>query len=342
MRRSLLAVAGVVAAAACLALTGCVPVAVAPTPDAAPSLPASPSPSPTATPETVPPGEMPPVVFGGDCTKMLAAGDIADVMATALTAAASTAAVGMMANVGALSCGWADVAGLPVVSVTVIPAAGLDGTTFPPESMGYYFEECDVDWVCAWQGGDEAVWIAASFQGVPEMSRQRVDAWGEALGAKIAANHAAAPDEPWVRDRTGWWPTFDCTALADSVGRQLGTELVAEDAGFIDPPAPGWIMAGLASRYSSCVLRDGGGNDVVYVTTAAGIGTAPVADGWSRVDLGVPGVNAASGGRGPFGGEMFSLAVGVNEVSIEARDTSIGAPLAVATAVAAAAASDFE
>lgn len=336
MRHSPLA-ALIVGAALGLALTGCTPSPnVSTTPEALPSATAT----PTVEPVVIGPTDTPPVAFGGDCSKVLAPEQIADATGLSLELQVSSANEGTSANVGALWCAWEGPEGR-AVRLTIIPQAGLDGTTFPADSMKYYFEDCDADWVCAWQGGNDSIWIGLSFQSVPDMTRQSVDAWGAALGEQIMAHHSTAGDEAWIRDRNGWWPTVDCDQVAESVGAQLGLALSGEQVGYIDPPAHGHVMADLASRYSVCSLStsDGAGMAVLSLTA----GTASSSPSSPSIELGIPGVTAATTDAGYYlDGDGFALTDGTNLVWLEAASSGERSPQQIATAVAAAAASGFQ
>ena len=338
MRRSPLA--AVLAVATVIALAGCA-TAPAAKPDPTPPAPTpTPTPTPTTTVESmvVGPAESPPVAFGGDCTRVLEPDDIAEVMGMSVEPATSEPDPVLGANVGSLWCSWASPQGS--VRLTVIPQAGLDGATFPADSVKYYFEDCDTDWVCGWQGGDSSIWIGMALSH-PEMTRESVDAWGSALGERITGNHEAVRDEPWVRDRTGWWPTFTCEQIAAAVGAQLGAEVTGEFVGYIDPPAPGMVMADVASRHVQCMVSAPQDVGIAVLSTRAG--TAASAPASPAVALGIPGITAATISAGYYlGGQGFSITDGTNVVWLEAASAGGWSEQQIATAIAAAAASGFQ
>ncbi len=332
----------VLAAAVVLALAGCATPTDTPPPEPAPTPTPTASATPAAQVRTVGPTEMPPTVFDGDCALALTAEEAVQITGLPF-ALESSESSGSMANVGGVNCTWH--AEPVALRVQIIPQAGLDDAEFPEDSVDYYFEDCDPNWVCGWRWESEDLWIAGSFQFAADMTRESIDAWGSALGAAMGAHFEANPGEPWERDRTGWWDTLDCQAAATAIGDGLGMALAGEQAGYIDPPAAGWVMADIAAHMSDCAISvPDGGDQVVLLHTTAGTGSAPPewVLSYTPVDLGVDGITASTGGRGPYGGEQYYLTDGVNTASIEARSTATHSPEQIAAAVARAAASGFE
>ncbi|MCW3492442.1 DUF3558 domain-containing protein [Microbacterium sp. SSM24] len=333
MRRSPFAAALPVVAVV-LTLTGCAATAPVETPAASPT--SAPSATPTIEPIVIGPAEMPPVPFDGDCAKALTPEDIAAVTGRNLLLDEFRNFEPLIDNVGGLRCSWSGDGGQ--MAIAVMPRSGLDGAEIPAELTATYFEDCG--WVCSWQGGDDAVWTAVSFQFDDGMTREVVDGWGSTLGPRVVRNYVSSAGEPWVRDRTGWWPTFECQALADAVGTQLGTDLVGLQYGPEHLGAPEQTLAILAGRETACILQDAGGELNLLLSTEAGLGgsfrEAPESAPTAPVDLGVPGITAQT--RGESG---FSVADGVNRADLYVYESAL--PLRdIAVAVAAAAASDFQ
>lgn len=336
MRRSSLTLGAL--AILLVALVGC---GSSPEPQATatPTVTATPIPVPTDEPLQVAPAGVPPVAFGHDCGAVLTDAQVADATGLALQFQTGDSS-GTMANVGGLVCTWRGETATLVVEV--IPQSGVGDAVLSPESEKYYFQDCDPNWVCAWHGESDEMWVAGTFQFAPDMTRAKVDAWGAALGAQVGANFAAKPDEPWVRDRAGWWPVLDCQAAADAIGRELGAALVGQASSLGDPPSPGYEMAGVASHRTACgIAEPGGGATFLYLDTLAGTG-ATTPDGYQPVDMGIDGIQASSGGTGPYAGQQYYFSDGVNSTWIEARATATLQPDTVAAAVARAAASGFE
>ncbi|GAA1943455.1 hypothetical protein [Microbacterium deminutum] len=334
MRRSRLAIGVAVLLSA---LAGC--ASAPPEQDAeTPTAVVTSTPTPTPDVLNVAPGGIPPVAFGHDCASVLTEAQLSD--ATGLDLQSQSAdSSGTMANVGGLVCAWRGDSATVVVEV--IPQSGVGDAVLPADSEKYYFEDCDPQWVCAWKWESHELWVAGTFQFAPDMTRANVDAWGAALGAQIGANFAARPDEPWTRDRTGWWPTLDCQRAADAIGGALGATLTGQATSLGDPPTPGYAMAGVASHRSECGIAERGASSIfLYLDTLAGTG-ATTPDGYQAIDLGVDGIQGSAGGTGSHGGALYHLADGVNSAWIEVRATAALQPEMVAAAVARAAASGF-
>ncbi|KRB38484.1 hypothetical protein [Microbacterium sp. Root180] len=338
MRRSPFAALGIGLAALGLVLTGCATPAPVETPAA--SSPAEPT--PTIEPVVIGPAEMPPVAFGGDCAKVLTTDDLFEVTGIefALQDGVEDNPVtdNVVANVGGLECSWAG--GDSEVYLDTIPQAGLDGTRFP--HVEDYFEECDrVAPGCGWYQSGDALWTSVYFA-TPGVTREQADVWGEELGRRVAENHTATAAEPWTRDRSGWWPVFDCAQIAAAVNAQAGDALlVGEVDGFRGGPGP--EMAREASRETQCTLTSPEGAEIVRMTTRAGVGdVSDSSTTMTPVDSGVPGISMSLGGDEGGGTEWYVLSDGVNTVRLSASASALNSPEELALAVAAAAASGFE
>jgi hypothetical protein len=343
VRPSPLAALAVGLAAFSFALTGCATGAGASVepPAAVPSSEPTPTPTPTVEPIVIGPAEMPHVVFGGDCDAALAVEEVADVLGAEVTVNARSYGPIMkssMSNIGGLECSYTT--GEAHLELAVIPRTGLEGAK--SLTTGSYFEGCNGGQYCSWQGGDDLAWLALTFI-YTGMTQEEADSEAAALASNVLANLAAAGEEPWTRDRTGWWPALSCDAVADAVGSQAGVVLTGEDEGFPDIPVPAPAMAAAGSRQAKCILWDDDSETVVgFVRISPGLGAAPLRTDGVPVDLGAPGISAETG-PGDSGHGPFFLSDGVNRVEVETYgDTSLGTPMELAVAVAAAAASDFE
>lgn len=339
MRRSLPAAILLGLAAVGLALAGCAQTPgerPAPTGDASPA----PDPSPTVEAIAVGPGEVPPTVFGGDCGSVLSAADLADVLgADAAPAEVSPPqSRSNSQNAGGLMCRWTTSEGS--LEVGVIPRAGLGDAEFPDALVARYFEECNDGWFCSRQGGDDEVWFALTFtdQG---MSQADVEAKSEVLAPRLLANHAAAGDEPWTRDRTGWWPALDCDGVAAAVGARWGSELTGEPAGLEHLPLPIFLMSAEGAGAVDCTLADASGATVGRVVADPGLGVTPFWASGEQVDLGLPGITAV-GIDLESDRPVYIMSDGVNRAYFDAVGTPVGAAESLAVAVAAAAEADFE
>lgn len=320
-----------------LALVGCTPTPAA-APDSRASAVPTPTPTPTVEPVVVGPAEMPPIVFDGDCAAALTPEDIAEVTGRDLALDPPIQYEPSIDNAGGLRCPWSNADGAGIY-IGIMPRAGLDGAEIPADLTERYFTECD-GWVCSWQGGNDDVWVAISFNFLDEMTREGVDEWGDDLGQRIIARFADSAPEPWIRDRSSWWPAFECATIAEAVGAQLGTTLIGSDYGFEHLPAPEQLMGSLSSREAACILKDEGGALSLLVSTEAGQGGSFFRDENSRpaapLDLGVPGIEAQT-----VGGELVVLIDGVNRADVFVYESAVPSD-DIAAAVAAAAASDFQ
>lgn len=339
MRRSPLALLGLVLAAA-LAASGCAPRAATPDPTTSVETAPTAEPSPTVDPVVVGPAEMPPPVFGGDCTKALSSEDVAAVMGDAWSSEPSRTQP-VSANVGALECVWtkSDDSNAQV-RVTVIQESALDGAALSAELADEYYAGCEIA-VCSWQGGEDGLWIGIDFI-ERDLTRQVVDSWGADLGELIIARHVQAAPAPWVRDRNGWWPSLDCAQVAEAVSAQLGETLAGQDAGWEEIPAPGYMLAHQASRGTECNLALG--DTYLRFSMSSGTGAErPPGFEWTAEDLGVPGIQAFVSDQEDVADYTFTD--GINTATIQIH-TWPGDPVVphrdIAVAVAAAAASGFE
>jgi hypothetical protein len=330
---------GIGLAAFSLALTGCATAE----PEAAPAASSTPTPTPTPTPTVEPivigPTEMPPVVFGGDCEEVLSADEVTTILGAESTIEELPPALGKFAdqNAGALKCSWTtDGAGL---DVTLITRGALGSAVFPAEVSARYFEDCD-GWFCSWQGEEDGLWMLFTFTR-EGMSQAEVEAGGEALAPIVGANYAESGSEPWVRDRTGWWPALDCGQIAVAVGAQAGAELSGERWDSLEGPDPGYLMAAEGTGEAHCTLYDEAGDIVGFVTTNPGLGAPPIWPDSEPVELGAPGITAVTdGATGSL--TLYAMSDGVNRVHVQSSGSSVGTPEQFAVAVAAAAASDFQ
>lgn len=334
MRRSSHA-AALIGLAVAVTLTGCATPAPVETPAASPSASAS---QPPVEPVVIGPAEMPPVAFGGDCAKALSADDVAEVLGVPVTAEA-VESEDYLVNMGGLACEWTAESGASV-ELEVVPRAGLDGAVFPEEYEASFFDQCSYDGSCRWQGGDDAVWLALTFRAIDGAAQDDVDAWGEAVGARVTANHAAAEAPPWTRDRTGWWPVLDCAQVADAVGVQLGEAPTGEMSGWdADLPPAAYVLAIEGARVTRCSLDGVDGTTSAMVSIEPGMGGVPV-DGATAVELGVPGITAFS-----VADEYqlpYLLTDGVNRIRLSVRADGPDGETRLLTAIAAAAASGFQ
>lgn len=337
MPRRLSALSAASAAFALLALSACSPAAPTPTP-----VPTAPDrgPEPTEFAMIVGPGEKPPTVFGGDCDAVLTADEIA---ATAGQGAEVYAeSTGDVGNVGGLLCAWSGPTG--ATTVEILPLGALGDAALSEDDRKYYFEDCDPNWVCSWSTQTDTLWIATSFQFVPDMTRESVDEWGAQLAGAIDRRFRESPSEPWERDTAGWWPVLDCAALADGVGTALGDTFVGESTGYPDPPHPGVVLAALASHHASCLLT-GPDPAVMPIEVTASAGEAwmlPAFADDEPLDTGVAGITAwSNSGHESVSSQSYSLTDGVNALWLNAPSTGPWAASEILKAVAGVAASGF-
>lgn len=316
-------------------VTGCAGQAPAETPAA--SAPVS-TPEPTVEPIVIGPAEMPPVPFDGDCERMLSAEDLSETLGKNVVFEWSGAG-GTGANIGALHCSW-QVGEFDSMSATVIPRAGLDGATLSPDRVESYFADCESH-VCSWQGGDDDVWVGFDYLAMG-LDRDVVDGWSSSLGERILTGVEESAAEPWVRDRTGWWPVLACAQIAQAVGDQLGEAVTGQEGGWEDLPSPWYVLAHQASRGTICSLQVG--DTYVSFSALAGTGTegwdTPL--NWTAVELGIPGIDAFVSDQ-QYSAD-YSFTDGINGILVQMHgDEGAGpSPQDIAVAVAAAAASDFQ
>jgi hypothetical protein len=310
MRRTHIAVCLVIAAS--LSLTACATGTTVSRSDAAPPTPTL---TPTPTTLVVAPGERPPAVFGGDCDEVASVDDLQEAVGVSFTlenAEGSTS----VANLGGVTCTWrADDHSSLVVEV--MPSSALEGAELTAEEQEFYFaEECDPWWVCGWQSDDGALWVAGIFQAVPGMSRESVDSWGPTIGARIESRFASAAEEPWTRDRTGWWDKLDCGALADALGAALGAAATGQELGYVDPPRPGTLLAARSAQETTCHITIANGTRPIELYSAAGTAWAlPLAEEDRPIETGVDGITAyLDSGYSSVDSAGYSLTDGVNQL----------------------------
>lgn len=311
MRRSTLA--AFVALAVAVTLAACAPVEA---PRSTPSPTIVDGPTPEATPEArvIPPGEKPPSVFGGDCSTALSTATLESVtgMAFALESSNTDGDVG---NVGGLGCSWESPSG--GVRIEILPVSGLNGAEFPADQVEYYFEACDPSWVCSYRSRTSELWISASFQLAGGMTREQIDRWGTAISSAIEQSDEAAGAAIWTRDRNGWWPTLDCQRVGESVAAGLDAELTAQAGGYVDPPLPGVVLAGVASNWSNCYLEipDSVLAPIDMYTSAGAAWALPHSPEDTPFDLGVEGVTVyRDSGHESVYSAGYSLTDGVNQL----------------------------
>ncbi|WP_194397404.1 hypothetical protein [Microbacterium atlanticum] len=320
------------------ALTACTSP---PEPDATATPTATAAPSPTATTEVrlVGAGEKPPVVFGGDCAAALTPADIREVTGVELASAASESR-GDLGNVGGLLCSWEATEGT-AVRLEILPRAGLGDTRFPADQVGYYFEECDAQWVCAGVAESDDIWIGASFQSFPGADRAQIDEWTASLTSSVFENLRARGSEVWTRDRSGWWTALDCTALAATMSGELGTPMTGEAGGYHDPPPPGGLLAATVSNRSGCYLYDGGNRFEVNAVAGQAWMLPTNADD-PPFDTGVPGVTAwLDSSFQSVAAAGYTMTDGVNALSAVVSTTAPWSAEDAVRALARGAASDW-
>lgn len=339
MRPSPLAALAVGLAAFSVTLTGCATGAGASveTPAAVPS--SEPSATPTPEPISLGPAELPPLEFDGDCQHALAAEDLAGIVGTGVTP--DPEGDRYLANMGALECTWTG-ADIGAVRLYVMPRSAIDGPVLPAREESAFFDECSYDGsTCAWQGGDESVWIAAEFV-APHAVQEEVNAWGAAIAARVLENRSAHPAEPWTRDRTGWWFALDCAQAATAIGAQLGRPVEGMSYGWdADRPPVGYAVGLTTAGHTQCLLSDAESGQLWRTMRVyPGEGGRAVDDGYVTVDFGVPGITVyADATDREDGRSTYVLTDGVNRIELSVSGDSAEQ---FAVAVAAAAASDFE
>lgn len=314
-RRTALAVAVVVAALSLSACTGGPPAAT-PTHSVSAATP-TPTPTPTVAALQVGPGQKPPVAFGQDCTLALTADDLDDITGIALEPVAAES-VGSIGNVGGLGCVWKTDAA--AFTLDVLPKAAIGQAQFPDDLVAQYFQDCNAQWVCSWRSETGTLWLSGSFQGIPGMTRESVDTWGQQISDTVAANAVAHPDEQWTRDTTGWWPVLDCNEFGTALAVETGLPIAAAATGYVSSPRPGFVLADVATNASRCIFTTEG-RDAALVSISAAAGQAwsvPPTLGDEPVDTGVDEVDAyvdAQYQSGYFAG--YTLTDGVNMLSAE-------------------------
>lgn len=295
-------------------LTACAPEAD-PTSTDTPRPVASASTTPTPAVATIAGGAAPPAVFGGDCHTAVPAAD--------LTAATGLEGVEVVRrdqkwtrsidNVGGLVCEWQS--GTVSGRVTILPKIGLDGAQLPEADASFYFDDCD--WNCEWQWESPDLVVMGYSTDLPERGRAEADRIGTQLGTQIGARAAEAGLE-WQRDRAQWWPTVDCSALADRLAARLGTAVTAEAVGYHDPPGAATTLADVASRRVWCAFSTAERQIALAVFESGVAWDVPWAGLGQTVDLGVPGVSAFRSEQvGYLNGEVFEATDGVNGMNVE-------------------------
>jgi hypothetical protein len=331
----------VVAVALAVTMSGCVPEP-APTTTATATATSTPTPTPTPTPtgEPVAPGAQPPAVFGGECAAALASTDIDDVVGADMTPYA-TDTDASIANVGGLNCMWTGTDA--ALTVSILPRAGIGDAQLPAGAVRQFFQDCDPTLSCSWQWNEGDLWIAGTFQFVAGMTQAKVTAWGQDLGDAIAANHAAQPGAPWVRDKADWWQVRECSAVASAVAKELGGTVKGAAATYPDPPAPGVAMADIASNRTWCELTVPGTSTPLTLNLFAGEAWyVREGEGDKAFDTkvaGITGFRLAAYDGSPS--NSFSFTDGVNRVRIDVPADAKASVGDIARAVARAAASGF-
>ncbi|MCR2808765.1 MULTISPECIES: hypothetical protein [unclassified Microbacterium] len=300
-------------------LAGCAATPVPPpTPTSTPAPVTPSSPAPQAL--VVAPGERPPTVMDGDCLAALTPEELSQTIGEPVTRVfrRDERWTRSLNGVGGLSCEWEGEAVRG--GFEILPRAGLGSAEFTPDQDELYFQECNPDWVCAWQWETEGLRIVGSFQGLRAMTRERVDSLGDQLGSKIAARADAYGQPTWQLDRSRWWSAPDCAQLAASVGTLLGAELTGTWLGHHDTPSAGTALADTAVAYRMCLLDDAAtAANRLILSSTAGLGwDVPWAGEGAPVDTGAHAVEAyARPGGGYIAGTMFELTDGVNVLSAE-------------------------
>jgi hypothetical protein len=282
---------------------------------------AAPSPTPTPTPEAlvVAPGARPPAPAGGDCAQLITAEQLTGILGVPVSAvqARDPRWEVLLANVGGLTCEW-EADGGSYGYVQVIPAAQLAGVTLSEAERAYYFETCI--YVCSWEDPRAGYWIGGAID-ANLLSRAETGAVAPRIADVVAANLARI-DEPWTRDRTGWWPPLDCAALATALGDRLGSSLSGEATGSQDAASIGIHLADLSVGGTMCRVTAGGEDQLIEITFSPGMAwyLPPESEATATpIDLGVPSVSVfALTGNGLAGGVMSD---GVNRLLAPVPDT---------------------
>ncbi|GAA1465726.1 hypothetical protein [Microbacterium thalassium] len=219
---------------------------------------ATPTPTPTPTPEVllIGAGGRPPTVFGGDCAAALPATAIEEAVGISSATVEARRESATVANVGGLACSWRgqnSAGGESSGSVWILPQAGLGDAALSSADEDYYFGECEGYW-CSWRTTADGLEIIGGSGDPEAVTRAGADAQGSALGALMPR---ALDDEPWERDRTGWWQADSCNALAAGLGESLGASIAWAPMGYHDVPAPAHALVDIASHTSWCLLTGG-------------------------------------------------------------------------------------
>ncbi|TYL52373.1 hypothetical protein [Agromyces mariniharenae] len=213
------------------ALTGCVPAADAAAPTSEP---------PSPTPSVEPPPSIaakPAVAFDGDCTAIIDDATLSDLVGGDVTAftGQQNERVWAVAVLGGLECTWGSAASDPYVSLSVMPAAGLEAQVAEadPDSPYCYGNRCSFSTVV---GG---YWLSG-IVGMADAADTALDAI-DAIVALVADAAAAAAPVPAARPAGMWSAANDCAALAWGVDTTsiLGEPFGAEPGGFGGEAAPG-------------------------------------------------------------------------------------------------------
>jgi hypothetical protein len=329
----------ITAAALVAVLAGCVPEATStPTPTGS-AVASAGTPTPTPTVHTVAGGDKPPTVFGGDCSAVLSAEQLAtaigaDVVPEEVDPVGSDDHFSAVANAGGLSCGWADWddSGVHIV-VTIFPAAGLTGVD--PRAVTSDWSSPNCAWYCAVVNDAGDLTVVTTMNGRSDSSSPREDTIrvGDLLTPQIADNHALTAAEPWERDRRQWRGVDDCEGLSSVASDVLGFDVQGENWSlYIDPPLHGWLIADEASWLWVCALRDANGAraevwgyagaawgefaDAAYDDLAPADGLAA---GWTGVSVTTSPLADATRGRG------YIVSDGVNVIHTSPVPEGFGA-----------------
>ncbi len=322
-------------------LTGCATGAAEPAGNPAAAPPTEPSATSTAEPIVVGPAEMPPVAFDGDCAQALSIDEVSELLEVTATEQ-PVAPDEVLLNLGGLTCRWSEADDLALM-VHAIPRAGLDGAELPAEFDDML--ECPSDPVasealhrsCAWEGGDDELWLGLVLPLHGQQTAADIDEAGTALAERILERHAASGAQAWVRDRSTWWPSFDCAQVATALSAELGEPVDGQVVPWDADLAPiGRIMKREAGRLSDCSFA-GSAGPAGSVHVYPGLGGGPF-EGVATVDLGIPGITAYE----PIDDGPYIVTDGVNRVEVWSYETSAIEPRDFVAAIAAAAASDFQ
>lgn len=337
MRRSAFAASGIGLAALGLVFTGCAAPAPAETPAASAS--AESTPTPTVDAIALGPAEMPPLEFDGDCERALPAEDLARIVG--FDVALDSMENRYLANLGALECAWTTSDG-DQVRLDVVLRAAVDGPVFPAEHESAFFDDCGYDgYRCSWQGGDASVWIAGDFVGT-QATHEEVVAWGQAMTERVLENRTHS--DSWTRDRSGWWFALDCAQVATAIGAQSGRAIEGQFSAWdADLPPVAYAVSLTTAGQTRCFLFDTeAGRSPGSLRILPGEGARPVEDGYEAVDLGIPGITAfVDVSDSEESRPTYILSNGVNRIELFVPEDA-GPAEQFATAVAAAAASDFQ